>query len=82
MGLINTSSKEFRILATKNNDSQTLKNFITKFIPSGSNIITESWIGYNFLGQNEYASYQHIHTAGFLGREKNQLLILKGYGEF
>ena len=49
IGCINNLTKDFRIEAAKNRNSNTLKNFITSYIDSGNKIITDGWSGYLFL---------------------------------
>jgi len=68
LNIINTSTKEFRILATKNRDGNTLKKFIMKYVPPGNNIVTDGWSGYNFLNRNGYIRYEHNHAQGNFGR--------------
>ena len=41
LDIVNTDTKDFRILTVKNHDSDTLQNFITKFVPTGNNIVTD-----------------------------------------
>ena len=54
LDIVNTNTKYFRILASKNRDADTLQEFISKFVPAGNNIVTDGWTGYNFLNKNGY----------------------------
>ena len=49
LGAINTITKDFRIEGVLSSDAETLKKFITTYIPKGSNITTDGWVGYAFL---------------------------------
>lgn len=73
MNIVNTNSKEFRIVATTSRGGAILKKFITKFVPPGNNIVTNDWTGYNFLNDNGYIRYEHSHGAGDFaeGEESN-----------
>ena len=69
LGLINNSTKEFRIVASYKRDSLTLAAFIKKYIKTGNNIITDSWAGYNWI-DSPASGYQHIkfnHGLGAFG---------------
>ncbi len=64
MNIVNTNSKEFRIVATTTRDWNILKKFITKLVPLGNKIVTDSWAIYNFLNDNGYVRYEHNHGEG------------------
>ena len=49
LGIINTSSKQFRLEGCLSRNNDTLKKFIIKFVKSGNSVISEHWIDYNFL---------------------------------
>ena len=68
MNIVNTNSKEFRIVATTTGrEGDILKKFITKFVPPDNNIVTDGWVSYNFLNDNGYARYEHNHGSGDFG---------------
>ena len=50
-----------------------MKEFITKYIPRGNNIITDGFSAYNFLNYNNsgYRHFRHIHGGGILVLELN-----------
>ena len=66
LGIINKTSKEFRIKFSYNSDSGTLANFIQKYIEIRNTIISNGWSGYNFLDSEEsgYSHITHIHHRG------------------
>ena len=64
MNIVNTNSKEFRIVATTTRDWDILKKFITKLVPLGNKIVTDSWAVYDFLNNNGYVRYEHNHGEG------------------
>ena len=57
LNLVNTNTKDFRIVATKNGDEATLRKFITKFISPSNNIVADWRRGCNFLVNNGYLYY-------------------------
>ena len=69
LGAINNRTKDFRLEAVLSRDSETLKDFITTYVPRGSNIVTDSWMGYHFLDypNSGYIHYSHNHGAGAFG---------------
>ncbi len=60
---INIRKKDFRIKGVLKSDSETLKKFITVYVPNGSNIVTDQWVGYYFLDRNNsgYTYFTHNH---------------------
>ena len=78
LNVVNTDSKEFRIVATTSRDGEILKKFITKFVPSDSKIVTDGWSGYNFLNDNGYVRYEHNHGAGDFGEGKESTSHYEG----
>ncbi len=58
-GVINNPTKKFRIVYSFSRDSSTLSLFIKKFVTLGSQIVTDSWGGYNWIDSAE-SGYQHI----------------------
>ena len=69
MGIINNTSKKFRIEGSFNRDSGTLAKFIQKYIVIGNTIISYGRSGYNFLDSAEsgYSHIEHIHHGGNFG---------------
>ena len=59
LGIIDTSSKEFRIEGSISRNSETLKKFINKIVKSGNTIISDHWVGYDFLDRMD-SGYTHI----------------------
>ena len=47
MGVINNTTKKFRIIGSFKRDSSTISRFIKKFVRSGNKIVTDSLGGYN-----------------------------------
>jgi len=70
LGIINNTSKDFRLDGIFNRDTNSLKNFITKYVKTGNTIISDSWRAYNFLGQNDsgYINIQHNHNQQTFGQ--------------
>ena len=68
LNLVNTTTKDFRLVVTKNRNTETLQKFICKYIPPGNNIVTDGWNGYNFLNNIGYTRYMHNHSRGDFGR--------------
>ena len=69
LGIINNTSKEFRLEGSYKRDARTLESFIKKFVQNGNNIITDGWSGYDFLDRpnSGYIRYKHIHGGGDFG---------------
>ena len=44
--VINNSTKIFRLVGTYSRDTDSLINFLTKFVFPGNTIITDQWAGY------------------------------------
>ena len=65
-GIINNITKYFRIEGTLNRDSDTLKNFIVKYVDKGNTIISDGWADYGFLNSpnSGYSHITHIHLGG------------------
>ena len=49
LGIIETGTKNFLLAPTLSLDSDTLKNFITKYVEKGNQIITDGWVVYDYL---------------------------------
>ena len=41
LGMTNNETKDFRIVVSKRRDQTALKEFITRYIPKGNNIVTD-----------------------------------------
>ena len=59
LGIINNSTKDFKIEPSYSRDSQILSNFINQYVKSGNTIISDGWKGYNFLN-SESSGFHHI----------------------
>ena len=66
LGIINTSSKCFRLEATLDRSEQTLKKFIEIYVKGGNSIVSDGWRGYYFLNHEE-SNYEHITTNHLIG---------------
>ena len=73
IGIINNSTKDYRIEATFQRDVNTMKEFITKYTIRGNNIITDGFSAYNFLNYNNsgYRHFRHINGKEDLVSELN-----------
>ena len=70
LGIINNQDKnEFRLEATTNRNSATLKKFIEKYIGKGNTIVSDGWPAYSFLDQanSGYDHDTHNHGHGDFG---------------
>ena len=68
IGIINNNTRDFRLEASLNRDSETMKKFLLKFIGSNNRIISDRWSGYNFIRNfNGYSHEVHDHGAGDFG---------------
>lgn len=69
LGIIENTTKQFRIVATKNRNSDNLSKFITTFVPKGNYIISDGWQGYQWLDNilSGYRHIKHIHNHGIFG---------------
>jgi transposase-like protein len=63
LGLVDTTTKEFRLVVAKDRNTETLKSFIKKLIPEGNNLVTDGWHGYDWVDNSYsgYTRYLHIH---------------------
>ena len=72
LGIVNTTTKQFRVEGTYSRDGNTITKIISKHIASGNFIITDGWSDYNYLDNDNsgYANIKHNHGGDFgLGRE-------------
>lgn len=69
IGLINTESKEFRLIPTFKRDSETLKEIIHKYVKRGNFIISDGWQGYSWISEPNSGYYHitHVHGHGQFG---------------
>ena len=69
IGLIDTQSKDFRLVSSFTRDASKLKKILRKFVKSGNTIISDSWPGYNWISE-PISGYTHIiynHGQGQFG---------------
>ena len=69
IGLINTVSKEFRLIPTFKRDSIALKEIIHKYVKRGNYIISDGWQGYSWISEPNSGYYHitHVHGHGQFG---------------
>ena len=69
LGIINNSTKEFRIEGIYERTTDAIKNFITLNAKSGNNIITDGLTSYNFLDRIDsgYTHIKFVHGGGDFG---------------
>ena len=60
----NTETKDFLLVVTKIKDTEKIKAFITRYIPSGNFIVTDGWGSYSWLNHFGYIRLEHNHGAG------------------
>ena len=66
LGIINKSSKSFRLETTLDRSEQTLKKFVENYVKGGNSIVSDDWRGYYFLN-HEDSNYEHIITSHLIG---------------
>jgi len=69
LGICDNIAKDFRLEASYNGNSATLKEFITLNVDVGNKIVKEGWNGYAFLDlpNSGYIRIQHVHGGGDFG---------------
>ena len=69
IGAIYNANKDFRIECVFQTDSNTVENFIKKYIPLGNTKITDGFSSYNFLDQfgSGCNHNKHLHGGGDFG---------------
>ena len=84
MGIIDNESKQIRLEASLNRDSNTIKKFINKFIGYGNIIVSDGWSAYSWIDDNNsgYSHITHIHSGGDFGLGLSSHHILNLYGMF
>ena len=64
IGMIDTNTKEFRLVPTFSRDSNTLKDIVLRYIRPGNTLITDAWSGYNWISQPNSGFHHIIHNHG------------------
>ena len=64
IGLINTETKDFRIEAVLERNSEILEKIIRHHVSIGNNIITDGWSGYNWMDNPNSGFHRIIHVHG------------------
>jgi hypothetical protein len=69
VGIINTQTKDFRLIPVYNRNYTILKNIITKFVEKGNVLISDAWAGYNGFSSADsgYIHIVHNHGHGLFG---------------
>ena len=49
IGAIENDTRDFMIILSRDRDANTIKKFITRFIPKGNKIVTDGWPSYDWL---------------------------------
>jgi hypothetical protein len=65
--MINTEYKDFLLVVIKIRDTEKIKAFITRYIPPGNFIVTDSWGSYSWLNNFGYIRLEHNHWVGDFG---------------
>ena len=62
-------TKDFCFVVSKIRDEYTTKEFITRYIPTGNNIVTDGWSGYDWIDRanSGYTRFEHIHGRNCFG---------------
>ena len=78
LGIMDNNSKDFRLEAVKQRNSETLKTFILNNIECGNKIISDGWNGYTFINDlNVYDWEIHNHGAGDFGFDFTHRIIME-----
>ena len=69
LGEIDNTNRDFRLEASYQRDGATLEKFNRMNIEEGNHIITDSWLGYNFMNRpnSGYIHISHNHSNGIFG---------------
>ena len=69
LGIIENTSKQFRIVSTKNRNSNILSIFVTKFVSKGNYFISDGRQGNHWLDNvlSGYRHIKHLHNHGIFG---------------
>ena len=62
--MIDTHTKEFRLVPTFSRDSNTFKDIVLRYIRPGNTLITDVWSGYNWISQPNSGFHHIIHNLG------------------
>ncbi|KAG0421705.1 hypothetical protein DMUE_6269, partial [Dictyocoela muelleri] len=73
IGIISRSTKKIRLIVTTSRSHIIINNFITKYIPVNSIIMTDGWPGYNKLNSLGYYHQVVNHRRGFINPENTYI---------
>ena len=67
--MIDTNTKEFRLVPIVSRDSNTLIDIVLRYIRPGNTLINDAWSGYNWISQpnSEFHHIIHNHRHGQVG---------------
>lgn len=67
--MLDTNTKEFRLVPTFSRESNTLKDIVLRYIRPGNTLITDAWSGYNWISQpnSGFHHITHNHRYGQFG---------------
>ena len=60
-GIINSLTKKYRVEVIENRNADTLEDFIRRFIFTGNIIVSDGWLGYNWLNANNSGYIHKVH---------------------
>ena len=63
LGAIENDTRYFKIILSRDRDANTIKKFMTRFIPKVNKIVTDGWPSYDWLDDTNsgYQRFRHIH---------------------
>ena len=69
LDMTDNETKDFRVVVSKTRDQASLKEFITRYIPKGNNIVTDGWSSYEWIdhANSGYTRFEHIHGQNDFG---------------
>ena len=69
LGMTENQTKDFRIVVSKTRDEEATKEFITRYIPTGNNIVTDGLSAYDWIDRanSGYTRFEHIHGRNDFG---------------
>ena len=70
LGMTENQTKEFRFVRSKTRDEYATKEFITRYIPRGNNIVTYGWSVYDWIDRanSGYTRLEHLHWRNDFGQ--------------
>jgi len=73
LGIVNNSTKEFRLEASYNRDADSMEKFLTNNAKGGNTIISNRWGSYSFMDRPGpvYINLTHVHVHGNFGQGLN-----------